>query len=75
MNMHLVGCLFTKSQAADFPFLETKKNIEKESRLSTCRPVSGKNVAEAIIQARIQYDLRPAKDTCMQQMGIYLWAG
>lgn len=26
MNMHLVGCLFTKSQGADFPFLETKKN-------------------------------------------------
>lgn len=30
MNMHLVGCLFTKSQGADFPFfLETKKNTAK----------------------------------------------
>lgn len=48
MNMLLVGCIFAKSQGADFPFHKTKKNTARDSRLSTCGPISGKNVAEAI---------------------------
>lgn len=48
MNTHLVGCLFTKSQGADFLFSETKERQSREPWLSTCRPVSGKNVAEVI---------------------------
>lgn len=36
MNMHLVGGLFTKSQAADFPFLETKNTAN-----SPCVPPVG----------------------------------
>lgn len=42
VNMLLVGCLFTKSRGADFPFFGNKDRDSKESRLSTCRPVSGK---------------------------------
>lgn len=55
MNTHLVGCLFTKSQGGWLPlFLRNKENHGKESRLPTCRPVSGKNVAEAI---RLRYSV------------------
>lgn len=48
MNMHLVGCLFTKSQGADFPFFWKQRKIQQRVTLSTCRPITAKNVAEAI---------------------------
>lgn len=52
--MHLVGCFFTKSQGADFPFFGNRERDSKESQLCTCRPVLGKNVAEVI---RLRYSM------------------
>lgn len=48
MNMNVVGCLFTRSLEADFPFYWNKEKYRKVRRLSTCLPLSGEHVSEAM---------------------------